>query len=287
MIRKRHEGDGWQVFEELANGTGYKVKGWADAAALGIWPSRGYELHGFEIKISREDLKKELRDPAKADNIGRYCHFWWLVLSDEKLMEGLAIPEAWGILVPRARVLRVVRKAPKVAAPRPFDPAFVAAMIRNVCKTWVPKHEHEALKERSHQDALKAAESLRADRVSDAERDLKQLRAKIEAFENNSGLKIADATTWQVGDIAGAVKAVLTARELSGRAHNLHYATPSPIVMVEGQLRDLERAATQHTKGAENAVAAMARVQGFLDELKREAGPKQEQLELGGQGALL
>ena len=38
--RHNFDGDGWVVFSEFANGTGYRVKGWADAA-LGIWPNGG------------------------------------------------------------------------------------------------------------------------------------------------------------------------------------------------------------------------------------------------------
>ena len=44
-----------------------------------VWPSRGLYLHGFEIKVHRNDWLRELKNPAKAEEIAGYCHFWWVV----------------------------------------------------------------------------------------------------------------------------------------------------------------------------------------------------------------
>jgi hypothetical protein len=243
------------VFEELANGTGYKVKGWADAAALGIWPSRGYELHGYEFKESREDLKKELRDPEKADNIGKYCHHWWLCLRDEKLMEGLVVPAVWGILVPKGRVLRTVRKAPRTAKPKPFDPAFVAAMIRNVTKTWVPKHEHEELKKNAHEQALVELARDRKYSKEDAEYERDRLGGLVRDFKAKSGVDI-EVPNWQLGDIAAAVKLVMEARSLAGKNSTQHWRTPDAGELVRREIADVERAAAKHDSAAAGMRAA-------------------------------
>src|SRR6185437_2663076 len=47
------------VIEEVAQGTGSRGYRWADVLALGMWPSNGRLLHGYEVKASRADLKKE------------------------------------------------------------------------------------------------------------------------------------------------------------------------------------------------------------------------------------
>ena len=44
-----------------------------DAVIMSLWPSRGLELHGVEIKVSRADWKREAADPAKAEAIAAYC----------------------------------------------------------------------------------------------------------------------------------------------------------------------------------------------------------------------
>lgn len=224
LILKRHDGDGWIVFQELGNGTGGKNKGWADAAALGLWPSHGYEMHGYEFKNSREDVKRDLRDPTKSDNVGRYCHCWWLVISDEKIINGLVIPDAWGILTPQKRggstVARVVRKAPKVKKPRPFDPTFVAAMIRNVTKTWKRPTRFAAL-EKEIYDLRHAPTdgTFETARVADVtriqlERRVKDLEAVIEKFQEESGVDLSGHNRWNAGEIGKAVKTVMSIRGL-------------------------------------------------------------------------
>ena len=245
LIRKRHEGESWCVFTELANATGSRVRGWADAAALGLWPSRGYELHGYEVKISREDLKKELRDPAKADNIGRYCHYWWLRLADEKLMDGLVIPSTWGILAPRDGVLRSVRKAPKNAKAKPFDAPFVAAMIRNVTKSWVPKHVHDELKESTHAKVRAQLEKERRYGQEDAVRDRDELLKRIADFEKASGVEIG---RYQSGNIGEALKLALDARHATGR-----HALERSIATLQNTSDLYDRVATQ----ARDAIAAL------------------------------
>jgi hypothetical protein len=52
---------------------------------MSLWPSRGIELHGIEIKVSRNDWLKELGDPAKADEIARFCDRWWVAAGDESI----------------------------------------------------------------------------------------------------------------------------------------------------------------------------------------------------------
>ena len=87
LIRKRHEGPAWIVVTEVANGTGGHAKRHADALALGLWPSHGHAIIGYETKVSREDVKKELRDPSKADPVGKFCDEWNLVISDESIID--------------------------------------------------------------------------------------------------------------------------------------------------------------------------------------------------------
>lgn len=278
LIRKRHDGPAWIVVEELANTTGSNVRGFADAFAIGLWPSRGYEIHGYEIKVSRGDVQRELRDPSKADAIGKYCDFWWLAVSDLKIIDGLIIPESWGILHPVQRVLRVHRKAPKRDA-TPVNRGFCAALIRKVSEGWVPKHVHDELKKNALAEATKELERTREYRTATAELELKQLQARVSAFEEAAGVSISNVHAYEVGDIGSAVKAVMTARELAGKRHNQHWGTASPATLVESELRSLERLVAQHRAGAENAKAAASRVQAYLDEIKRGAEPGQATLE--------
>jgi hypothetical protein len=96
LLERRYGVDqGWLLFYEVPNRTGFKGDRSADALALSTWPSQGICLHGFEVKRSRSDLLKELRDETKAAAFKRYCHYWWLTISDTKLAEGVEVPDSW------------------------------------------------------------------------------------------------------------------------------------------------------------------------------------------------
>jgi hypothetical protein len=91
----------------------------ADALWCPVTSGNRGQIIGHEIKVSRSDLITELHDPHKADTWLKYCHRWWLVISDEAFLEGLDIPPEWGILVPprraNTRFMHVVQKAPSLA----------------------------------------------------------------------------------------------------------------------------------------------------------------------------
>ena len=215
MIDKRFPAPGWCVLWEVANGTGWKTKRHADAVAIGIWPSHGYAIHGIEVKRSRTDLVREFEDPSKADAVGRYCDHWWLVLADSKLADGIEIPSTWGILAPKRQLLCVVKKAPKLK-PKAVDRSFFAALVRNVMAGYVPKHEHDALKERQRDEIVKELEQTRAYQREGLELDVQRLKATIEAFEKASGVEVS---SYNAGNIGAAVRTVLDLRHDLARDH--------------------------------------------------------------------
>lgn len=98
-------------------------------------------LIGHEVKVSRSDVLAELRDPTKADSWLQYCSYWYLVVSDPALVDGLDIPETWGIMAPpsgRRRVsMTVIRKAPKLHPSGNLAPALsrIAAYVVNRMET--------------------------------------------------------------------------------------------------------------------------------------------------------
>jgi hypothetical protein len=244
MIRKRHDGPGWVVLNEVSNGTGYNAKRRADAIAIGIWHSHGHAIHGFEVKVARSDVQRELGEPWKADAVGKYCDYWWLVISDEKIIDGLVVPESWGILAPKRGVLRIVRKAPKLKA-KPFDRSFFASLVRNVVETWVPKHEHDALKETSRAEAKAELEHEQERRYhrEDAEAQLEALKKRVAEFESAAGIQI---DRWQSGRIGEAVRLALDARNSIGRK------------AIEQDIRALEHTSVHHEEIAARARRGVA-----------------------------
>lgn len=183
MVVARHEGEGWQVFTELSSGISARDPRRADAVAMGLWPSQGMEVHGYEIKVSRGDARKELQQPKKSEAIGRYCDYWWLVVGDEAIVDGLLVPPTWGVLAPRNRVLRIVRKAPKRRAD-PLDRRFVAAMMRSANVDRVLKARHEEIVA-----GLQQRINELVSRPGNAEAE--QMRQAIAEFQEASGVDIS------------------------------------------------------------------------------------------------
>lgn len=66
FLRRRYEHqDQWIYLEELANATGSMATGRIDAWAMNLWPSKKLERLAFEIKISRSDFLREIKQPSK------------------------------------------------------------------------------------------------------------------------------------------------------------------------------------------------------------------------------
>jgi hypothetical protein len=112
-LRKRYAAKSWVVLEEVKNGAGHQANRAADAIAMNLWPSQGLELHGFELKASRDDWLRELREPAKADAFGAYCDRWWIVVSDTAIVVDGELPPSWGLLMLEHGALRTIKEAPK------------------------------------------------------------------------------------------------------------------------------------------------------------------------------
>lgn len=128
-LANRHAGGEWAYVEEVANSTGGPASRSGDAMALNLWPSRGLELHGFEVKASRSDWLRELKAPEKADVLFGYCNRWWVAVGDKGIVQDGELPPTWGLLVPRGSDLVVKVQAPALD-PKPLSRHFIAAFVR-------------------------------------------------------------------------------------------------------------------------------------------------------------
>lgn len=132
-LRAKYDPRSWAFFANVPNGTGYSQKRTADAVAMSLWPSEGLALHGFELKVSRGDWLRELKQPDKAAEVKRYCDYWWLVASSHDVVKNDAMPAGWGLMVVQHGKLIVEVEAPKLEAAA-LDRTFVAALVRKVAR---------------------------------------------------------------------------------------------------------------------------------------------------------
>lgn len=101
-----------------------------DAVAIGIWPSTGHEIIGIEIKVSRSDWLRELKEPAKAQELMRFCTRWYLACP-AGLVKSDELPATWGMMtLANGGLMRSVVKA-KLLSPEPLTVGFMSACLRN------------------------------------------------------------------------------------------------------------------------------------------------------------
>lgn len=155
LLRARHAEPGkawsaWAFFDEFIPGTGTsreagtRMDGWA----INVWPSGGFVSIAYEIKVSRSDFLRELKDPYKRE--------WALTFSDEfyfvapiGLIDRAELPPDCGLVEVkrggqrggmykledgREFDMRVkVKPAPRTKRPAPTW-ALLAAVARRTCR---------------------------------------------------------------------------------------------------------------------------------------------------------
>jgi hypothetical protein len=79
----------------------------------------------------------------------RYCTRWYLVVADPSLIEGLTIPDLWGVMAPpsgrRTRSMTILREAPKLTPDGDMSPALsrLAAYMVNRLEDTVKRAEYD------------------------------------------------------------------------------------------------------------------------------------------------
>ncbi len=126
-LRERYAYPEFAFFEEVGD-AGSRSTVYADGVAMNMWLSRGYALSGFEVKSSRSDWLRELKQPTKAEPIIRRCDHFYLV-APGYVYQPDEVPPSWGILDFKEGKLREKRRAPQLEA-EPVTRQFVSQMLR-------------------------------------------------------------------------------------------------------------------------------------------------------------
>lgn len=179
------------IAPSVRSAAGFDARRTIDAVALGLWPSRGMLLDGYEIKVSRSDWLRELKNPAKAEEFAGLVDRLWLVVSDAAIVKDGELPDGWGLLVKSGERLRAKVKAQRLTTgkdlPSRFGRSFLVPLLRAM--NAVPPDMREALREEAERQVSSQAQY-------EAE-ELAKLREQVEAFEKGAGIKIA---TWRLDD---------------------------------------------------------------------------------------
>lgn len=189
---------------EVANGTGSNIRRYADAVAMNLFPSRGLELHGVEIKVSRGDWQRELKNPEKAETIFQYCDRWWIA-APENIVAQAELPPTWGLLELKGDKLRQVVAAPRLE-PKPLTRSFIAAMMRRSAE--VDHGIIDSLVAKRVSDLRIEDEKRIEERIKSRTRDMRNRLDRIEQIEAAAGISLTDwNASAEIGHIIRAVQA--------------------------------------------------------------------------------
>lgn len=197
LLADRYPTGEFAYFTEVPNGTGSHCRRHADAVAMSLWPSRGLYITGFEVKASRADWVKELRNPAKADEIARYCDYWYLVVGNKDIVHLGELPPTWGLMAPVGGKLKVITEAQKLN-PIPADLSFVAALARSAASMKLDEIQLNAAREEGRKRGVAEQKELQS-------YELKKALEKIDNFEKSANVKLE---TWNYGDLSEALDLV-------------------------------------------------------------------------------
>lgn len=224
-LRKRYPPPAWAFLCEVSNAAGANRNRSADCIAMSLWPSRGLELHGIEVKVYRGDWLRELKKPDKAESIWARCDRWWVATSPDVVQPG-ELPPTWGHLIVNGRGATVATEAPKLE-PKPLDRNFLAALLRRSVEQSVDAQVIAEAQNKGYEAGVESQKNAHKYRVQ----ELEELKTRVHDFEAASGIKLE----WRDG------------KEI-GEAVNVVLRSGTPIAMLKklaGDVKNLDRVVTQ------------------------------------------
>lgn len=212
-IKFKYNDPGYIVLDQVRNGTGYQhTIRTADAIVMCTWPSRGYEIWGFEIKVNRSDWLKELQSPRKAEPIWSMCDRWY-VACPKDVVKKEELPKGWGLMVMQQNGLTTKVQASINVEAQPLDRGFFAAMLRVAIGKQSTVAQMQAEYERGRRDGFQQGQESheRQDRqmLVDCQEKYRALRQQVNAFELEAGVSVANSWGESAAERGALVKQIL------------------------------------------------------------------------------
>ncbi len=119
----------WLLFYELPTKSGFDSQ-FVDAFAMNTFPSKKFKKIAYEIKVSRADLMKELKNPDKRKWAVDHSHQFYFVCL-EHIVNVDEIPAECGLLIPQGEHgLTVVKNAPTRKSPMMLNESEMTVILK-------------------------------------------------------------------------------------------------------------------------------------------------------------
>jgi hypothetical protein len=227
-LHNKYHGEDFALCFDVRNSAGFNATRACDALGIGLWPSRGCHLYGFEIKASRSDWLRELKEAAKAEAFVPYCDYWFIVAGSRDIIKAEELPPGWGLIVPRGDGLNIQVAATLNAKPLPMPRGMLAAFVKRAA---TQNPNAGVLKQTYDKGFESGKERGKAIRLSDdggGER-YKSLRAQVDKFKTDTGIDLgyfydAPQLLKAMAYVKAGRRLGRTAPDLRTVAHQLHHA---------------------------------------------------------------
>lgn len=221
-LRVKFPPNEYAFFEEVANGTGSHARRHLDVVVVGLWPSRGLDRWGFEVKVSKGDLKRELAEPEKADDVAKHLDYF-SIAAPKGIAEVADLPSAWGLIEISASGAKWTKQPAKLE-PKENSRTFFAALCRAAAKEAAQLRERSMSKDEYERrvretlavDVEKRLEGLVQIKVREATYEAERAKARaqtlqagLDSFAKIVGVlpaALAIQSEWHWTDLARAVK---------------------------------------------------------------------------------
>lgn len=193
----------WAFFSEVKAAVGFGVRR-ADGIAIAMWRSLGLEILGFEIKRSRSDWLREIKNGGKSEEIFQYCDRWWIVVDNPEIVRSEELPSTWGLQHATPRGLRTIVAAPKLK-PKPAGIEFVAEVLR---RQFNSDRRPEALikeYERGFANGERRIQTESEYKITRLQDENARLQRSLAEFEKISGIRIDG---WNGGIVGAQLRAM-------------------------------------------------------------------------------
>lgn len=235
-LATKYSAPAWAFLPEVPDGTGATHRRTIDGLAMSLYPSKGLELHAFEVKATRADLLRELRSPEKADAWIGTVDYWW-ICANKGVVAGIdELPDLWGLLEPTGGGLRIVKPARQYPDASPDRP-LLASIFRQVHRAATTEPEIERARHQGYSHGVKEGRKWQQREHAQLEVDAQRLRR----FESALG-RTLEAGRWNGVDpleVAALVRRILDGDREAERARKRIHHTLQTVEKIAETLRSL------------------------------------------------
>ena len=236
------------------DGAGYNYGRCLDAIVFDTWPSDGLKLHGFEVKISASDFRRELQDTRKAAAFLPMLDTF-SILAPKGIVDREILPKAWGLYHPtddgRIKAARKPLMLHTDGKRNDVDRSLMAAFSRALVQRSLSKEaEREA-----YDLGVKEGSARTAIRLEHVEGQASSLQTAANEFEAASGVQITRFNGRAAGEAFRAFNKLRGAGYLAGLPIE---PLRRVLTTLEGSVADLETLRDHLGEGPDEVAEALA-----------------------------